>query len=103
MNRSNAIPTTLRGMLLAALAVIAAPGAMAAAAGNALQSVDVQPLGTQGVQLVLTTSGPAPAQFLLHREPGDDLARSGRHQPGPAAAPHRRGQQRTQQRAGRGG
>src|SRR5690606_18338409 len=43
-----------------ALAVLAAPGAMAAAAGNALQSVDVQPLGTQGVQLVLTTSGPAP-------------------------------------------
>jgi type IV pilus assembly protein PilQ len=60
MNRSIAIPTTLRGLLLAALAVIAVPGASAAEGGNTLQSVDVQPLGTQGVQVVLTTSGPAP-------------------------------------------
>ncbi|MET0540647.1 MAG: AMIN domain-containing protein, partial [Variovorax sp.] len=60
MNRSIAIPTMLRGFLLAALAVVAVPGARAADAGNTLQSVDVQPLGAQGVQVVLTTSGPAP-------------------------------------------
>jgi type IV pilus assembly protein PilQ len=60
MNRSIAISTTLRGLLLAALAVIAVPGASAADATNTLQSVDVQSLGTQGVQLVLTTSGNAP-------------------------------------------
>jgi type IV pilus assembly protein PilQ len=60
MNRSIAITPTLRGMLLAALAIIAAPGVMAAQGGNTLQSVDVQPLGTQGVQLVLTTSADAP-------------------------------------------
>nr|PZN62693.1 MAG: type IV pilus secretin PilQ [Pseudomonadota bacterium] len=59
MNRSIAITPTLRGMLLAALAIIAAPGVMAAQSGNTLQSVDVQPLGTQGVQVVLTTSAPA--------------------------------------------
>jgi type IV pilus assembly protein PilQ len=59
MNRSIAIPTTLRGLLLTALAVVA-PGALAAEAANTLQAVDVQPLGTQGVQVVLTTSGPAP-------------------------------------------
>src|SRR5690606_21255762 len=39
---------------------IAAPAASAAAAANTLQAVDVQPLGTQGVQVVLTTSGAAP-------------------------------------------
>lgn len=60
MNRSFAFTSTLRGMLLAVVAVIAAPGAMAADAANTLQSVDVQPLGTQGVQVVLTTSGAAP-------------------------------------------
>jgi type IV pilus assembly protein PilQ len=59
MNRSIAIPTTLRGLLLTALVVVA-PGALAAEAANTLQAVDVQPLGTQGVQVVLTTSGPAP-------------------------------------------
>jgi type IV pilus assembly protein PilQ len=60
MNRSNAIPTTLRGMLLAALAMAAIPGAWAAQGANTLQSVDVQPLGTQGVQVIFTTSGTAP-------------------------------------------
>lgn len=60
MNRSIALTTPLRSMLLAMLAVIAAPGVLAAAAGNTLQSVEVQPMGTQGVQLVLTTSGAAP-------------------------------------------
>src|SRR5690606_25178502 len=60
MNRSIAIPTTLCRLMLAALAVIAAPAASAAAAANTLQAVDVQPLGTQGVQVVLTTSGAAP-------------------------------------------
>jgi len=66
MNRSIAIPTTLRGLLLAALAV-ASSGAAAADAANTLQSVDVQPLGTQGVQVVLTTSGPAaePNSFAI--------------------------------------
>jgi type IV pilus assembly protein PilQ len=61
MNRITAIPTTLRSMLLAALAMAAIPGAWAAEAANTLQSVDVQPLGTQGLQVVLTTSGAAPA------------------------------------------
>src|SRR5690606_10983137 len=60
INRSIARTTPLRSMLLAMLAVIAAPGVLAAAAGNTLQSVEVQPMGTQGVQLVLTTSGAAP-------------------------------------------
>ncbi|MDQ2639153.1 MAG: type IV pilus secretin PilQ [Pseudomonadota bacterium] len=60
MNRSIAIPTTLCRLMLAALAIVAAPGASAAAAANTLQAVDVQPLGTQGVQVVLTTSGAAP-------------------------------------------
>src|SRR5690606_26562922 len=59
MNRSIAMTTTLRSMLLAMLAIIAAPGVQAAAAGNTLQSVEVLPMGTQGVQLVLTTSGAA--------------------------------------------
>src|SRR5690606_26818805 len=59
MNRSIAMSTTLRSLLLAMLAIIAAPGVQAAAAGNTLQSVEVLPMGTQGVQLVLTTSGAA--------------------------------------------
>jgi type IV pilus assembly protein PilQ len=59
MNRSIAMTTTLRSMLLAVLAIIAAPGARAAGAGNTLQSVEVLPMGTQGVQVVLTTSDAA--------------------------------------------
>jgi type IV pilus assembly protein PilQ len=60
MNRSISIPTTLRSLVLAALAALTGTAAIAAdPAANQLQSVDVQPLG-QGVQLVLTTSGAAP-------------------------------------------
>lgn len=60
MNRSISIPTTLRSLLLGALAALGVTAAIAAeTAANQLQSVDVQPL-SQGVQLVLTTSGAAP-------------------------------------------
>jgi type IV pilus assembly protein PilQ len=61
MNRSIAIPNTLRSMLLVALCALASQAAQAAQApANQLQSVDVQPAGGQSIQLVLTTSGPAP-------------------------------------------
>ncbi len=60
MNRSIAFPTTLRGMLLLALVAMTGQAALAAESpANKLQSVDVQP-GGKGLQLVLTTSGPAP-------------------------------------------
>jgi len=62
MNRSIAFPGTLRALL--ALALVAMAGRVALAAespANVLQSVDVQAAGGgQGLQLVLTTSGPAP-------------------------------------------
>jgi type IV pilus assembly protein PilQ len=66
MNRYMGIPKTLRALLVAALCaatggLLAVPVATAAdAPANKLQSVDVQPLSGQGVQLVMTTSGPAP-------------------------------------------
>ena len=61
MNRSIAIPNTLRSMMLVALYALAGQAAQAAQApANQLQSVEVQPAGGQGMQLVLTTSGPAP-------------------------------------------
>lgn len=66
MNRYMGIPKTLRALLVAALSVaagamLAVPAATAAdAPANKLQSVDVQPLAGQGVQLVITTSGTAP-------------------------------------------
>jgi type IV pilus assembly protein PilQ len=60
MNRSIAFPSTLRGMLLLALVALTSPAALAAdSPANKLQSIDVQP-GGKGLQLVLTTSGPAP-------------------------------------------
>lgn len=60
MNRSIHIPTTLRGFLLLVLVAMAGQPALAAESpANKLQSVDVKPSG-QGLQLVLTTSGPAP-------------------------------------------
>jgi type IV pilus assembly protein PilQ len=61
MNRSIASPTTLRGLLLLALVAMTSHAALAAESpANKLQSVDVQPAGGDGLQLVLTTSGPAP-------------------------------------------
>ncbi len=61
MNRFIAIPTTLRTALLVALGALAGHGAMAAESpANKLQSVEVQSLSGQGLQVVLTTSGPAP-------------------------------------------
>ncbi|HXC58242.1 MAG TPA: type IV pilus secretin PilQ [Steroidobacteraceae bacterium] len=66
MNRYLGIPTTLRGLLVAALCttgfgLVAVPAARAAESpANKLQSVDVQAMSGQGLQLVLTTSGPAP-------------------------------------------
>jgi type IV pilus assembly protein PilQ len=65
MNRYMGIPKNLRALLVAALCattgLLAVPVANAAdAPANKLQSVDVQPLSGQGVQLVMTTSGPAP-------------------------------------------
>lgn len=68
MNRFFAIPTTLRLALLLALGALAGQGAVAAdAPANRLQSVDVQPLSGQGLQIVLTTSGPAsePISFTI--------------------------------------
>jgi type IV pilus assembly protein PilQ len=60
MNRSINITTTLRGLLLLVLVAVAGNAALAAESpANKLQSVDVKPAG-QGLQLVLTTSGPAP-------------------------------------------
>ncbi len=61
MNRSIAFPTTLRGLLLLALVAMTGQVALAAESpANKLQSIDVQPAGGKGLQLVLTTSGPAP-------------------------------------------
>jgi type IV pilus assembly protein PilQ len=61
MNRSIAFPTTLRSLLMLALVALTSQAALAAdAPANQLQSVDVQPSSGQGLQLVLTTSGPAP-------------------------------------------
>jgi type IV pilus assembly protein PilQ len=65
MNRYLGIPTTLRGLLLAALCagsgLTAVPAAYAAESpANKLQSIDVQPMSGQGTQLVITTSGAAP-------------------------------------------
>ncbi len=61
MNRSIAFPSTLRGLLLLALVALTGPAVLAAESpANKLQSVDVQPSSDQGLQLVLTTSGPAP-------------------------------------------
>jgi type IV pilus assembly protein PilQ len=69
MNRFIAIPTTLRTALLAALGALACSGAVAAETppANQLQSIDVQPLSGQGLQIVLTTSGPAaePVSFTI--------------------------------------
>jgi type IV pilus assembly protein PilQ len=60
MNRSINTPTTLRSLLLLVLVAVAGQTALAAESpANKLQSVDVKPAG-QGLQLVLTTSGPAP-------------------------------------------
>jgi type IV pilus assembly protein PilQ len=60
MNRSIAFPSTLRGMLLLALVAMTGQAALAAESpANKLQSIDVQ-AGGKGLQLVLTTSGPAP-------------------------------------------
>lgn len=61
MNRSIAFPITLRGLLLLALASVASSAVLAAESpANKLQSIDVQPAGGDGLQVVLTTSGPAP-------------------------------------------
>jgi type IV pilus assembly protein PilQ len=64
MNRYPGIPKTLRGLLVAALCAttfgFAVPAVAADAPANKLQSVDVQPLTGQGVQVVITTSGAAP-------------------------------------------
>jgi type IV pilus assembly protein PilQ len=61
MNRSIAIPTTLRGALLVALIALTGQSVFAAESpANKLQSIDVQPMSGQGLQLVLTTSGNAP-------------------------------------------
>jgi len=61
MNRSIAFPTTLRGLLLLALVTMTSHAALAAESpANKLQSVDVQPAGGDGLQLVLTTSSAAP-------------------------------------------
>jgi type IV pilus assembly protein PilQ len=69
MNRFIAIPTTLRTALLVALGALACNGAVAAEPppANQLQSIDVQPLSGQGLQIVLTTSGPAtePVSFTI--------------------------------------
>ncbi len=60
MNRSIASPFTLHGMVLLALVALTGPASLAAESpANKLQSVEVQP-GSKGLQLVLTTSGPAP-------------------------------------------
>src|SRR6188768_3094743 len=60
MNRSTAFPSTLHSMLLLALVALSGQAALAAdSPANKLQSIDVQP-GSKGLQLVLTTSGPAP-------------------------------------------
>src|SRR6478735_4570008 len=60
MNRSIAFPSTLRGMLLLALVAMTGQVVLAAESpANKLQSIDVQ-AGGKGLQLVLTTSGPAP-------------------------------------------
>ncbi|MEO6081325.1 MAG: type IV pilus secretin PilQ [Steroidobacteraceae bacterium] len=67
MNRFFAIPS-LRLALLAALGALAGHGAMAAEPpANKLQSVEVQQLSGQGLQIVLTTSGPAaePISFTI--------------------------------------
>jgi type IV pilus assembly protein PilQ len=62
MNRFIAIPTMLRPALLVALGALAGHGAIAAEPpANTLQSVDVQPLSGNGLQIVLTTSRPAAA------------------------------------------
>lgn len=67
MNRSIAIRTTLRSLLLGALVALTGQAATAAETpANKLQSVDVQPMN-QGMQLVLTTSGaaPEPQSFVI--------------------------------------
>ncbi len=68
MNRSSAIPTSLRSTLLVALFALTGQAALAAEApANTLQSINVQPLAGQGVQVVMTTSGTAtePQSFTI--------------------------------------
>ena len=74
MNSYFPIPTRLRTALLVALAALAGHGAMAAESpANKLQNVEVQSLSGKGLQIVLTTSGPAaePVSFTI-----DNPARS---------------------------
>ena len=55
------------------------PGRPAAAAANQLQSIDVQKLNGNQLQLTLHLSGPAPAAARLHdRQAGAHFARSAR-------------------------
>jgi type IV pilus assembly protein PilQ len=72
MNRTIAVPTTLKRLLVAAALVMgssfaAATAHAADAPANTLQSIDVQPLGGQGLQLALNLSGPAtePVSFTI--------------------------------------
>mgnify|MGYP005811314641 CR=1 FL=1 len=88
MKRYPGIPSNLRGLLVAALCAVAGamsalPAIAADAPANKLQSIDVQPLTGQGMQLVLTTSGaaPEPVSFTI-----DDPARISLDLPGTALA-----------------
>ncbi|MET0660740.1 MAG: type IV pilus secretin PilQ, partial [Steroidobacteraceae bacterium] len=66
MNRFIAIPTMLRTALLLALGALAGQSALAAESpANKLQSIDVQPLAGQGLQLVITTSEAAPTPLAF--------------------------------------
>jgi len=73
MNRYLGIPTNLRGLLVAALCaascgMLAVPAVSAAESpANKLQSIDVQPMSGQGMQLVITTSeaAPQPLSFTI--------------------------------------
>lgn len=72
MNRIIAVPTTLKRLLaVAALALgsslVATTATAAGAPTNTLQSVDVQPVGSQGLQLALTLAQPAsePVSFAI--------------------------------------
>ncbi|MGC4029140.1 MAG: type IV pilus secretin PilQ [Steroidobacteraceae bacterium] len=71
MNRTIAVPTTLKRLLLAATLVLgssfAATAPAADAPANTLQSIDVQPMGGQGLQLALTLAQPAaePVSFAI--------------------------------------
>lgn len=72
MNRTIAVPTTLKRLLVAAALVLgssfAATTAYAASEpSNTLQSIDVQPMGGQGLQLALTLAQPAdePVSFAI--------------------------------------